>query len=233
MRRSGAEVTVCFGPTVSKYSERRVRHGPAKRYNRLVQNGQPNCASKLHGLHTLHRIADTPSSSLHPAILQILSAIDHNDMTTAPNATTFNSTTSTATDPLATLEFMESVLRLWSCACFLVGAPINTLLLWLIRHRTSKEMKPYARILIQTAVLDLAHVLSFFLYTPVFITTGRASISYGIGMATADSTLSLANRWWNFGLYLYWLTMGTLATATIPAQFYYRHAVMGRMDMSG
>jgi len=114
-----------------------------------------------------------------------------------------------------------------------VGAPVNLFLLRLIYTRTSKEMRPYARILTQTAVIDLAHVLSFFLYTPVFISNEEMSLVYGVGLATVDGTTNWANRHWNYGLCLYWLFVASLATFIIPVQFYYRYAVMGGKEQLG
>ena len=94
---------------------------------------------------------------------------------------------------------MDMLLRWGGWVCFLVGTPINLLLLVLIHTRTSKEMHPSGRILTQAAVMDLAYVLASILRTPVFLSNGSESVIYGVGVATGDSTTSEGNREWNTG----------------------------------
>jgi len=120
-------------------------------------------------------------------------------------------TTGSSSIPLSPLTAMSqatamnSVVLGMGCACFVVGVPTSVLLLWLIYHRSSKEMKPYARILTQVAVLDIAHLTAFFLMNPVFVVNDGVSVLYGIGVATADGTHSRVNRLWNYSLMLFWL----------------------------
>lgn len=121
---------------------------------------------------------------------------------------------------------MNSVVLGMSCSCFLVGVPASALLLWLIHHRTSKEMRPYARILTQAAGLDIAHLLAFLLMNPVIVTSGGSTVAYGVGIATADGVRSMAGRVWNYCLLFFWLTVAGMAVFTVPAQFYYRFAVV-------
>jgi Serpentine type 7TM GPCR chemoreceptor Srd len=131
--------------------------------------------------------------------------------------------------PQNSLLFMDTVLHWSGWACFLVGAPTNTLLLWLIHYRTSKEMRPYARILTQTALIDLAFAAVIFAFNQVSISSEETTLIYGIGVATGDGTASVAARRWNYGLLLCWLASAAMATCAIPAQFYYRYAVVSGM----
>jgi len=135
-------------------------------------------------------------------------------------------------EQLASLAHVETVIYWWGWPCFLTGAPANLLLLWLIHTRTSREMCPFARILTQTAVLDLASALALFIYTPVIISTRHASVAYGIGIASADGGASIENRRWNYYRFILFIGVSSMAKHTIPAQFYYRYAVMGQKDVS-
>jgi Serpentine type 7TM GPCR chemoreceptor Srd len=128
---------------------------------------------------------------------------------------------------------MDTALHWTGWACFLTGVPTSTLLLWLIRNRTSKDLRPYGKILTQAALIDLAFVLVSFLYTPVFLSNGSEALIYGVGVAARDSTASVWNRDWNYWLYMLYLFVASMATYATPAQFYYRFAVLGRKEMAG
>lgn len=126
-------------------------------------------------------------------------------------------------------QVMNTVVLCMGSGCFLVGVPTSAVLLWLIHHRTSKEMRPYARILTQAAVLDICLLLAFWLMNPVLVSDGRGvTVVYGVGVATADGTSSMPNRVWNNCLLSFYLIVADLATYMIPAQFYYRYAVVSR-----
>uniref|UniRef100_A0A914MXL6 Uncharacterized protein n=1 Tax=Meloidogyne incognita TaxID=6306 RepID=A0A914MXL6_MELIC len=55
-------------------------------------------------------------------------------------------------------------------ACFLIGFPLNILLIVLIIFKTPKEMKTHSRILIQNCVLDIL-MLTVQLFVQVVIKT--------------------------------------------------------------
>lgn len=131
---------------------------------------------------------------------------------------------------LSTLVLWESVVYWSDWLCFLVGVPINTLLLWFIRYHTAKEMRPYARIMLQTAVFDLALLLMAILWKSITISNAQATVIYGIGLLTADGTTCVVCRWWNFVGQLLWVFVAGTNRFAIPTQFYYRFAVMGRVD---
>jgi hypothetical protein len=48
----------------------------------------------------------------------------------------------------------------------------------------------------------------------------------------ADGTASMTARYWNTGLFFSWLCIVYMSLCSIPAQFYYRYAVLGRQDVS-
>ena len=53
--------------------------------------------------------------------------------------------------------------RLNSYTCFALGASLNLLLWWLAHKKTTSELKPYSRLILQTAYVDLAVLSGFVL----------------------------------------------------------------------
>ena len=52
-------------------------------------------------------------------------------------------------------------------AAFIIGIPLNILLLWLINRKSPKDMQMYVRILKFAAWIDLCYTLIFCLFQPV------------------------------------------------------------------
>lgn len=113
-------------------------------------------------------------------------------------------------------------------ACFALGIPANIALLWLIRHRTSTELRPYSRILAQTAILDTASLVINLLCQPIYLSRGTDYASYGVGLALCAPGISMACRWWNLLLSLTWVFCSALSIYSLSVQFYYRYTVMCR-----
>jgi hypothetical protein len=63
------------------------------------------------------------------------------------------------------MEFTVYAFALTNATLILaIGGPLNLLVLWAIRKHTPTELRPFARLLAQTAVIDLLVLtLSFFL----------------------------------------------------------------------
>lgn len=112
--------------------------------------------------------------------------------------------------------------------CFAIGTPANLGLLWLIRHRTGPELRLYSYILAQTALLDVALLLINVLFQPLFLSRGADSMTGAVGLALLDPSLSIANRCWNFSLFLLWLFTTSTMLFSVPVQFYYRYSLMCR-----
>ena len=51
---------------------------------------------------------------------------------------------------------MESLFMANGYTAFILGTALNTTLLWLIVRKSSSELRPYSRILLQVVVVDLA-----------------------------------------------------------------------------
>ena len=64
---------------------------------------------------------------------------------------------------------LDEVNKLSAHACFAAAATFNTLLIWLIKRKSTAELKPYARILLQMSVIDLALASLTFLHAPVVL----------------------------------------------------------------
>jgi Serpentine type 7TM GPCR chemoreceptor Srd len=122
-------------------------------------------------------------------------------------------------------------------ACAAIGIPANIALLWLIRHHTSTELRPYSRILAQTAILDTASLFMNVLLQPLFLSRGPYAIVGAVGPALLDystgSTESMANRRWNVILFITWQFITTTADYSLPLTFYYRFTVMCRWVAGG
>jgi len=96
-------------------------------------------------------------------------------------------------------------LHLWnSYTCFAVGAPANLALLWLIRYRTSSDLRFYSIILAQGTLIDLFNLGMNLLFHPLGLSHGNDTITAGVGWAPIDPDVSVTNRWWNFLLSLLW-----------------------------
>jgi len=101
---------------------------------------------------------------------------------------------------------MDLVHRINSVVCFFLGTALNSLVLYLVRKRTSEELRPYSCVLAQTAVVDLASLAVNLLFQPVYLTLGADSITGGLGLAVIDPAIGgMIIRWWNFGWYLLYL----------------------------
>jgi Serpentine type 7TM GPCR chemoreceptor Srd len=129
------------------------------------------------------------------------------------------------------LAHMESVLWYTNWFSFLVGTAVNTLLLWLIRNRSTAELRPYTYILAQTAIFDLALGLTNLLWEPVTLSNGSISYTYGLGLAMANGTLGADNRLWNACFYFTWVFVSAMAAYATPAQFYYRFSVVEQLGV--
>lgn len=124
-------------------------------------------------------------------------------------------------------------LHLWNTyICFAVGAPANLGLLWLIRHRTSSDLRLYSCVLAQAALLDLFNLLINLFIHPLNLSRGNDSIQAGIGLALLDPSSSMTNRWWNFSLLLLWSLSTTTIILSVAQQFYYRYTVVCRWAQS-
>ena len=51
--------------------------------------------------------------------------------------------------------------------CLIVGVPANLLLYWLIRRKSTEELKMYSRILLTTCYTDVLSLIFFFAVNPV------------------------------------------------------------------
>jgi Serpentine type 7TM GPCR chemoreceptor Srd len=65
------------------------------------------------------------------------------------------------------MESMEYFHRFNSYFCFFVGLGLNTVLVWLVRSRSTSELKVYSRLLLQTAVTNFVYLTVTVVYMPV------------------------------------------------------------------
>jgi len=57
---------------------------------------------------------------------------------------------------------MEAFHQINGFACFIVGTGLNALLVWMIKYQSSDELRPYSRILLQVAYMDLLTLTTAF-----------------------------------------------------------------------
>lgn len=67
---------------------------------------------------------------------------------------------------------MEALVKVNGYLAFAVGTPLNATLLWLIVFKSSSGLRPYSRILLQVAVIDLLDLALTFLLMPVCVREG-------------------------------------------------------------
>jgi len=123
---------------------------------------------------------------------------------------------------------MDSVQKINSYLCFFVGSALNLTLLWLIIKRSSDEARPYARILLQTVVIDLVFLTMTFLYSPVLLIGNGRCVIYGVGPLSVDNINSKAVRHWNFSLYAIWNYTFFFIQHSITVPFIHRYFTICR-----
>jgi len=66
-----------------------------------------------------------------------------------------------------TMESMERFHRINGYTCFSPGVTLNSALIWLVWERSPVELRVCSRLLLQTAVIDMAYLITAFVYMPV------------------------------------------------------------------
>lgn len=109
--------------------------------------------------------------------------------------------------------------------CFGIGVPANAALLWLIRYRTPDTLRPFSRILGQSALLDVLTLCIYPLVQPLFVNREDVAITGAVGVALVEPS-TVAARGWNFAFVEVFLFMTNWQYGAQPLLFYYRYRVM-------
>uniref|UniRef100_A0A915CSE1 Uncharacterized protein n=1 Tax=Ditylenchus dipsaci TaxID=166011 RepID=A0A915CSE1_9BILA len=117
--------------------------------------------------------------------------------------------------------------QLATISSFVVGVPINCLLIWLILTKTSKTMKDYKRILLQTCILDLYVLMCGLLFQPIFTTIEDTPIIFLNGLLR-----NLSNPF-DFVAIQFYIFGSCLTVASSVIQFAYRYLVLCRYNKLG
>jgi len=131
---------------------------------------------------------------------------------------------SVSISPISSAPSMASILHTVhsvNCGfCFAVGVLLNGLLIWLILNKTAKEMRPYAKIMIQTAVLDICLLFVILIVQPVFIMLEGSNIMLQNGPFRESA------QPWNFILSEIWIFGYYFSIVSMVVQFIYRYIVL-------
>ncbi len=112
--------------------------------------------------------------------------------------------------------------------CFILAMVANSFLLWLVWKRTPAELRIYSRILTQSAILNLATILTEQLMQPMIVSRGPYTMTCGLGWAVLDPQGGEFNRQWNIvllgaTLFAWYSTFYTMSLA-----YYYRYVIICR-----
>lgn len=130
--------------------------------------------------------------------------------------------------PVIRMLGMDTVHRVNNYVSFIVGSTLNATVLWLVAKKSSKELRLYSRILLQTAVVDLVFLATTFLYSPVILIGNGRAVMYGVGPlslepADASSAAVAAVRQWNLGAYTIWAYTLFFIQYSIAVPFIHRY----------
>jgi len=146
------------------------------------------------------------------------------------------------------MESMESIHRLNGYFCFFIGVGLNTWLVWLVRKRSPVELRPYSRLLLQTAVIDLVYLTITFVYMPVsclfrlchlllmlqtpllqiMIISDGAVVVYGVGALALNGLASPLSNKWNFVCISACYYMLLMSQCSVAVPFLYRYFAVCR-----
>uniref|UniRef100_A0A915EH27 G-protein coupled receptors family 1 profile domain-containing protein n=1 Tax=Ditylenchus dipsaci TaxID=166011 RepID=A0A915EH27_9BILA len=106
--------------------------------------------------------------------------------------------------------------------CFCLALFFNILLVWLIWKKTTKEMKHYSLILLQTCVIDLCLTSVSVFVQPAMLYIDSYLIFYQNGLARA------INEPFDMLLFPIWLFSNYIAISSNAVQFFYRYLAICR-----
>lgn len=113
-------------------------------------------------------------------------------------------------------------------AGFLVGVLLNALLTYLILRYSSAELQVYARVLLQTVVVNTSFLLMEVLFMPVEVAGVSGTVLYGVGWATRENDGTSAARTWNFLLSMVSMYALYFSQFSVIAPFIFRYCALCR-----
>jgi len=111
-------------------------------------------------------------------------------------------------------------------ASFSASVSLNTLLIYLIRTRSSREMRVYSVLLLQTCVIDLLHSGTVLLAMPMSAVVDENHIILQQGLLPHVG--KGAQTQLNFTLVLLWAIVFMYHVNALPSQYIYRYLVLCR-----
>lgn len=125
---------------------------------------------------------------------------------------------------------MESLVRINTSVCFVLGHSLNALLAYFILKHSTAELRIYARILQQTVVVNSLYLCMVFAFGPICVSSPFGSMYYGVGplarTAMADGVIDESARAWNITLYIVWIYTVYAIQFTVGAQFIFRYRAL-------
>jgi hypothetical protein len=106
--------------------------------------------------------------------------------------------------------------------CFLIGIPLNALLVWLVIYRSASEMRQYRPILLLATVTDIVYLTDFLVVMPVIATKDGCSGTLSLG------PFGSLPRPWGFIVLMTSEFLFTFSCYSIAVPFIYRYYVICR-----
>lgn len=125
---------------------------------------------------------------------------------------------------------MDSLVRLNTSLCLVVGLSLNSLLYYFILKHSTADLRVYVRILLQTVVFNALYLCAVYAFGPVYVANSAGTMTYGVGplvrSALVDGVNDAENRAWNITVYAVWLYTKNAIQFTVGAQFIFRYRAL-------
>lgn len=118
---------------------------------------------------------------------------------------------------------LDTAVAVNGTACFLIGCTLNITLIWLTHKRSPDSLRTYSRVLLQSAVLNIAGLTATAFYSPVQLAGAKGAITYGVGWLAKANDGTASTRAWNFGVHCAWVYMVGITQYPIVAPFLFRY----------
>lgn len=125
---------------------------------------------------------------------------------------------------------MESLVRINTTVCFFGGLSLNSLLCYLILWHSTDELRVYARILLQTVILNSLYLCAVYVFAPICVASTAGAMYYGVGplvrTSIAGGVVDAEARTWNIALYALCVYTVCAIQFTLGAQFIFRYRAL-------
>jgi len=128
--------------------------------------------------------------------------------------------------PLAQMPTINRISNSLSCG---ISLCLNTLLIYLIARKSTREMRVYSRILLMTCITDLCYSLILFVTMPISTVIDGNHIILQIGYLFPRGCPGINEErrvWLDFTLVMLWALVFMYHVNALPMQYVYRYLIL-------